>query len=96
VLLSRRLWPDAPNHKLSTLGDYCGLERSGRAHRALSDAELTARVLLRLQKTVARQFELALQGQPVTHALLCQLQRSAKHRMAHTVERHARAGAEPD
>lgn len=50
VLLSRRLYPDAPNHKLGTLAEFHALPRNGRAHRALSDAEVTAELLLRIQR----------------------------------------------
>lgn len=47
VRLARRLYPDAPNHKLGTLVEYAGLPAAGRAHRALADAETTAHLLLR-------------------------------------------------
>ena len=42
---ARRLFPDFPNHKLSTLGELFGLY-DGRAHRALADTLATARLLL--------------------------------------------------
>ena len=48
VLLSRRLYPEAPNHKLGTLVDYHGLPRTGQAHRALADAEMTAALVARI------------------------------------------------
>jgi DNA polymerase-3 subunit epsilon len=49
VLLSRRLYPQAPNHKLGTLVDFHGLPRTGQAHRALADAEMAAALLGRIQ-----------------------------------------------
>lgn len=42
--LSRRLLPDAPDHKLQTLGCYCGLSRE-QAHRAMGDVLTTAWLL---------------------------------------------------
>ena len=48
VLLARRLYPQAPNHKLGTLADHLRLPREGRAHRALSDAQVTAALLGRI------------------------------------------------
>ena len=45
VLLARRLYPEAPNHKLGTLVRHLGLPVTGRAHRALADAEMTAELL---------------------------------------------------
>ena len=38
VLLSRRVYPDAPSHKLGQLVSHLGLPQTGRAHRALADA----------------------------------------------------------
>jgi DNA polymerase-3 subunit epsilon len=42
VLLSRRLYPQAPSHRLGALADYHRLPRTGQAHRALADAEMAA------------------------------------------------------
>lgn len=47
VANSRRLFPDFPDHKLSTLGEIMGLF-DGRAHRALADSLATARLLLKM------------------------------------------------
>ena len=44
---SRRLFPDFPNHRLSTLGEIMGLF-DGRAHRALADSLATARLLMKM------------------------------------------------
>jgi DNA polymerase-3 subunit epsilon len=49
VMLSRRLYPHAPNHKLGTLIDFHHLPRTGQAHRALADAEMAAALLARIQ-----------------------------------------------
>ncbi len=59
VLLSRRLYPEAPNHKLGTLADFHALPRNGRAHRALSDAEVTAELLLRIQRDLRQRHGVA-------------------------------------
>ena len=40
--ISRRVYPDAPNHKLETLVRYKALQTDGTFHRALADAEMTA------------------------------------------------------
>ena len=42
VLLSRRLYPQAPSHKLGALVDYHHLPRTGRAHRRPSLRRRTA------------------------------------------------------
>lgn len=74
MLVSRRLYPQAPNHKLGSLVDYHGLPRTGVAHRALADAEMAAALLdrilhdLRVRHGITRP----------DHALLMALQRCTK------------------
>ena len=50
LLLSRRLLPLAPSHKLGALVEYAKLPVAGRYHRALADAEMAASLLLRLEE----------------------------------------------
>ncbi|MFB0827039.1 3'-5' exonuclease [Chromobacterium violaceum] len=71
LLLSRRLLPQAPDHKLGTLARWAGLPDTGRAHRAMADAEMAAQLMLLLGDTLSRQFHLA----DIDHALLCKLQK---------------------
>ncbi|MDP2007152.1 MAG: 3'-5' exonuclease [Rubrivivax sp.] len=78
LLLSRRLYPDAANHRLGTLAALHQLPHNGRAHRALADALTTAQLLLRLQQDVAERYAATLQGRPVSHGLLCALQRAQR------------------
>ena len=74
VLLSRRLYPQAPNHKLGKLVDHLGLPRTGQAHRALADAEMAAALLARMQQDLRERW-----GVPAPdYALLLSLQRLAK------------------
>jgi DNA polymerase III subunit epsilon len=97
VLLSRRLYPEAPSHRLSHLADWLGLRRDGRAHRALSDAELTAQLLIRLQRDVTERFAEPLGGAEACHAALCVLQRAPKPQLARALSRWAlaRPGSSP-
>ncbi len=44
--VARRIYPRAPNHKLSTLADYVDIPMQGTYHRALADADLTARIFV--------------------------------------------------
>lgn len=48
MLTARRLYPDAPNHKLGTLVSYHRLPSDGTFHRALADAEMTAHLWLKM------------------------------------------------
>jgi DNA polymerase-3 subunit epsilon len=89
VLLSRRLYPEAPNHRLGTLARWHGLPDSGRAHRALADALTTAHLLLRIQRDVNERFAEQLAGRPVGHGLLARLQRANKAALERCVVKYA-------
>ncbi len=64
MLLSRRLFHDAPNHKLGTLIRHLGLPNDSRLHRALADAQVTAELMLRIQSEIAGRhgFQISYQG----------------------------------
>ena len=72
LLLSRRLLPQAPDHKLGTLTRFAGLPATGRAHRALADAEMAANLWLHLQREVEQRCQ-----HQASHALFCRLQKVA-------------------
>lgn len=56
MLAARRLYPDAPNHRLETLVAYKGLQTDGVHHRALADAEMTAHLWLRMMEDIEATF----------------------------------------
>ena len=85
VLLSRRLYPQAPSHKLGSLVDYHGLPSTGQAHRALADAEMAAALLARMQHDLRTQWRVA---EP-SYALLQQVQRCAKPKVGALLAQHA-------
>ncbi len=89
LLLARRLYPAAANHRLGTLAALHRLPSAGRAHRALADAETTAHLLLRMQDDVRLRFADQLAGRGVSHALLAQMQRAPATGLARCVERQA-------
>lgn len=74
VLLSRRLYPQAPNHKLGSLIDWLGLPRSGQAHRALADADMAAALLGRIAHDLVHSHAIARPD----HAFLRSLQTCSK------------------
>ncbi|HEY1091744.1 MAG TPA: 3'-5' exonuclease [Burkholderiaceae bacterium] len=86
VLLARRLYPEAPSCKLGTLARFHALPDTGRAHRALADAELTAHLLLRMQGDLRTRFSIDLHGVEIEHGLLTELQRAAKPKLAQCVQ----------
>lgn len=84
LLLSRRIFPDAPNHRLGTLVRTFRLPDTGRSHRALADAESTAYLLLHLQNELMRRFKLS----AVSHDLLLAIQSKSRHQLEACVRNH--------
>ena len=85
MLVARRLYPQAPSHKLGVLVDYHHLPRAGRAHRALADAEMAASLLGQIQHDLRTRHRVS---QP-DHALLMTLQRCAKPAVAALMAKYA-------
>jgi len=54
MLAARRVYPDAPNHKLGTLVRFNRLPSNGTFHRALADAEMTAHLWLGMLNDISR------------------------------------------
>lgn len=76
LLLSRRIYPEAPNHQLGTLVRHLDLPLAGRAHRALADAEMTAGLFLAILGKIQEHFGTV----SVSHALLRAIQAAPKSR----------------
>ena len=55
MLVSRRVYLNAPNHKLGTLVQYKGLPHDGTFHRALADAQMTTHLWLGMIGDIAEQ-----------------------------------------
>lgn len=87
LLLSRRLYSEAPNHKLGSLVDYHRLPRTGQAHRALADAEMAAALLVQIQHDLRHGWGVA----QADHAMLVALQRCAKSAVGALLQRWAQA-----
>lgn len=56
LLVSRRVYQDAPNHKLQTLVSHAGIPQSGTFHRALADAEMTAHLWMAMIDKIQQQY----------------------------------------
>lgn len=56
LLVSRRIYQDAPNHTLKTLVSHAGIPLTGTFHRALADAEMTAHLWMSMIDRIRRQF----------------------------------------
>ncbi len=58
MLISRRIFPDAPDHKLKTLTSFCSLDNNNVFHRALDDAEKTGQLWLAMIDTMKDHYDL--------------------------------------
>ena len=80
-----------PNHKLGTLAQWFDLPVSGRAHRALADAEVAAHLLARMQRDLEKRHDCP----TADPALLMALQRTAKHQVGDFLRAAAQPSAGP-
>ncbi|GIU48134.1 DNA polymerase III subunit epsilon [Shewanella sairae] len=58
MLIARRLYQDAPNHKLGSLIEYKNIQHDGVFHRALADSEMTADLWLAMLEDLQQDFQL--------------------------------------
>lgn len=84
VMLSRRLYPEAPSHKLGSLIDWFQLPKTGQAHRAMADAEMAAELLIRIQHDLAARHGIARPD----HAFLCALQACTTRQLPRFMSQH--------
>jgi DNA polymerase-3 subunit epsilon len=82
LLLSRRLYPEAPNHQLGSLAAFHALPSAGRAHRAMADAEVAASLLGQIRRDIGRRFG----AHEPRHDLLVKMQAAPKAKVAGVVE----------
>ena len=71
--IARRLYQDAPNHKLGTLVKYAKVPVTGTFHRALADAEMTALLWIEMMTLLQRRYQISEIGLD----LLLQLEKKA-------------------
>jgi DNA polymerase-3 subunit epsilon len=86
MLAARRLYPEAPNHKLGTLVAYRQLPHRGTFHRALADAEMTAHLWLGMLGDLTERYRL----EPVSFAMMRDLTRLPRGSVITFLQAHAR------
>jgi len=79
LLVARRVFQAAPNHKLGTLVDYCQIESTGDFHRALYDSQMTAQLWLAILQDIRTRYRLT----EVPFALMQTLCKTPKKAVAH-------------
>ncbi|MGR5150423.1 3'-5' exonuclease [Photobacterium swingsii] len=58
MLIARRLYQSAPNHKLGSLVEYKNIETDGVFHRALADSEMTAKLWMQMLEDLHLEFKI--------------------------------------
>jgi len=86
MLVSRRLFPTSPNHKLDTLVRTLDITRTGDFHRALPDAEMTAELLVKIGEHLRNEYGI---NYP-THELLRKLQKTKYSDVRKTLNKFSR------
>ena len=87
MLLSRRVYPEAPNHRLESLVRHNQLKSTGVFHRALADAEMTGHLWVRLISDLKERYEI----RNVPFPLLLRLSRVARKAVPKFLEKFALA-----
>ncbi|MCW8854227.1 MAG: 3'-5' exonuclease [Gammaproteobacteria bacterium] len=85
MLISRRLYPDAPNHKLGTLVKYKALPSDGTFHRALADAEMTAHLWLSMMTDIKQDHSFEV----IPFTVMQKLSRTAKNAVSSFLQRES-------
>lgn len=81
MLAARRLFQDAPDHKLGTLVRHLALPNEGAFHRALADAEMTAHLWLEEVQALEQRG-----AKGVTFTTMMRLCRTSRYEVAAFVE----------
>ena len=82
MLMSRRIYQDAPNHKLGTLIDYANIPSDGDFHRALYDSEMTTKLWLAMLDKISEQVDI----ESIPFTLTQKLSKTPKQHMRRFLE----------
>lgn len=74
LLASRRIFPQAPNHRLSTLVEHAKLAVPRTFHRALFDAQMTAGIWLKMLEQLRQEYGF----EEISFTLMQKLTKTAK------------------
>lgn len=83
LLVSRRIYQEAPNHQLGTLVKHANIKSDGVFHRALYDSEMTTKLWMAMLGTITEQYAIS----PIPFALIQKLSRTPKKNVSKFLER---------
>lgn len=85
--IARRVYPNCPNHKLGTLVEFANIPMTGSYHRALADAEVTAKLWVELKSEIMRRCQI----DTVPVALLEKIQSVPCHGLSDCVQKYLKS-----
>ncbi|NQT73594.1 MAG: 3'-5' exonuclease [Chloroflexi bacterium] len=74
MLVARRIYQNAPNHRLGNLVKYKNIPTDGVFHRALADSEMTSKLWLTMLDDIEDRYQIS----PISFSLMQQLSRKSK------------------
>ena len=83
MLMSRRIYQDAPNHKLGSLVEYANIPTDGVFHRALYDSEITTKLWLAMLDNISEQYDI----ESIPFTLTQKLTKMPKHNVHKFLQR---------
>ena len=83
MLIARRLYQEAPNHKLGGLVDYKNIPHDGVFHRALADSEMTAKLWLLMLQDIDNQYRIS----APSFSLMQKISKQPKATVSHFLQR---------
>ena len=83
MLAARRLYQEAPNHKLGSLVDYMNIPAEGIFHRALYDSEMTGKLWMAMLDRIGDRYEVP----EVSFSMMRKLMKTPKRSVGQLFER---------
>ena len=83
MLAARRLYQEAPNHKLGSLVDYVNIPADGVFHRALYDSEMTGKLWMAMLDRIGDRYEVP----EVSFSMMRKLMKAPKRSVGQLFER---------
>jgi len=82
LLVARRVFQAAPNHKLATLVSFANIASDGMFHRALYDSEMTAKLWLAMLAEITDRYGIS----PIPFSLVKKLEKTPKNAVKQFLE----------
>ena len=83
LMMARRIYPEAPNHKLETLVRYKNLKTDGVHHRALADAEMTAHLWMRMIEDIKQKYNF----EHIPFSIIQKISKTPKNKVPETLKK---------